>query len=77
MEEKYSQQAENLQQRADSLDKENRELRDQKYSLDCRVSELSHKFGSAEGQLKALQEEVLRLQRQLQSVSRYAPVLAF
>ncbi len=38
-----------MQQRGGELDADNRALRQQKYELDTRVSELSHKLGAAEG----------------------------
>jgi hypothetical protein len=59
-----------LQGRVAELDKENRELRDNKYALDSRVSEMSHKLGSSEGQVKTLSAEVSHLQAQFQTVSR-------
>jgi len=46
---KYREQLEAVQSRAASLDTEARALREQKYGLDARVSELSHKLGAAEG----------------------------
>lgn len=46
---KYREQLEAVQSRAASLDSEARALREQKYGLDARVSELSHKLGAAEG----------------------------
>jgi spindle assembly abnormal protein 6 len=50
-----------LQRRADELDAENRKLRDAKYGLDSRVSELSHKLGAAEGAARGLEEDLGRL----------------
>lgn len=47
--------------RGSELDGENRRLRDAKYELDSRVSELSHKLGAAEGTVRSLEEECSRL----------------
>ncbi len=46
---KHREQLEAVQARAASLDAEARALREQKYGLDARASELSHKLGAAEG----------------------------
>lgn len=46
---KHREQLEALQARAAELEVDNRALREQKYVLDTRVSELSHKLGAAEG----------------------------
>ena len=59
-----------LQARVAELDKESRELRDTKYALESRVSELSHKVDSQSGQVASLTEEAARLQQQHQAVSR-------
>ncbi|KAL4419535.1 hypothetical protein ABPG77_005766 [Micractinium sp. CCAP 211/92] len=58
---KHREQLEAVQARAASLDAEARALREQKYGLDARASELSHKLGAAEGSNRALTEEVERL----------------
>jgi uncharacterized protein YhaN len=67
-----------LQQHAHELDKENRQLREEKYSLDARVSELSHKCSSNHSQALSLGDEVTQLRKQLQELSRHdlRPALA-
>ncbi|CAG9461831.1 unnamed protein product [Pedinophyceae sp. YPF-701] len=49
------------QDKATQLDSQVRELLDQKYALDTKVSELSSRLGSAEGELRALRDEAARL----------------
>lgn len=48
-ERRYQEQLDSAQQRIGELDSDNRALRQQKYELDTRVSELSHRLGAAEG----------------------------
>jgi predicted RNase H-like nuclease (RuvC/YqgF family) len=57
--------------RVTELEKESRELRDNNYALESRVSELSHKLDSRDGQVASLSEELTRLQQQYQETSRY------
>lgn len=70
MQEEHEAEVKTLQARVAELDKENRDLRDNKYSLDARTSELTHKLNSSESQVSSLTEEVKRLQEQCQSVNR-------
>lgn len=70
VQEQHDMEVKGLQGHVAELDKENRELRDNKYALNSRVSEMSHKLGSSEGQVKTLSAEVSRLQAQFQTVSR-------
>ncbi|PSC69139.1 spindle assembly abnormal 6-like protein [Micractinium conductrix] len=58
---KYRDQLEAVQSRAAALDAEGRALREQKYGLDARVSELSHKLGAAEGSNRSLTAELEQL----------------
>eukprot|EP00951_Prasinocladus_malaysianus_P012056 scaffold89604_cov37-Prasinocladus_malaysianus.AAC.1 len=58
---KHNAEKEALQHRLAELDTENHALRDQKYNLDSRVSQLSAQHGSVSGELMALREECSRL----------------
>ena len=49
LESKLREQLDAAQARAGEVDADARVLREQKYGLDARVSELSHKLGAAEG----------------------------
>ncbi|KAK9808849.1 hypothetical protein WJX72_005003 [[Myrmecia] bisecta] len=70
LDKKYRDQLDALNSRNAELDQENRALRDHKYELDTKVSELSHKLGSADGNGRSLEEEVGRLRTQVQQLSR-------
>ncbi|KAL3138442.1 hypothetical protein ABBQ32_006233 [Trebouxia sp. C0010 RCD-2024] len=70
LEAKYREQLDALTNRAGDLDTENRQLRSLKYELDSKVSELSHKLGTAEGNCKSMEEELARLQNQNTQLSR-------
>lgn len=61
---RYQDQLDSANRRLTELDAENRKLRDTKYELDSRVSELSHKLGAAEGSVKGLEEDNSRLKAQ-------------
>eukprot|EP00891_Asterochloris_glomerata_P008911 jgi/Astpho2/8911/Aster-x0832 len=67
---KYREQLDNAQQHGQALDHENRQLRQQKYELDTKVSELSHKLGSLEGACRSLEDEVTRLRSRHQQLQR-------
>lgn len=51
-------QLELLTRRNDELERSSKALLEQKYQLDTKVSELSSRLGSAEGELRTLREEV-------------------
>ncbi|KAL4433886.1 hypothetical protein ABPG75_000327 [Micractinium tetrahymenae] len=70
MDAKHREQLEAAQARAASLDAEARALREQKYGLDSRVSELSHKLGASEGSNRSLTEEVERLRAATTTLGR-------
>jgi uncharacterized protein YhaN len=72
MQQEHDRHMSSLQQHANELDKENRQLREEKYALDARVSELTHKCRSSESQALSLGDEVTRLRKQLQEISRHA-----
>lgn len=69
LETKYKQQVEALTSRMTELDSENRKLRDTKYELDTKVSELSHKLGAAEGSNRSLETECDQLRAQNKKLS--------
>ncbi|KAI8471988.1 MAG: centriole protein [Monoraphidium minutum] len=50
-----------LSARVAELDADNRQLREAKYCLDTRISELSHKLGAAEGCVRSLDADVAAL----------------
>eukprot|EP00955_Chlamydomonas_euryale_P102618 365431-Chlamydomonas_euryale.AAC.22 len=60
-EQKFRSQIDLLNGRVSELDAEARKLREAKYELDSRVSELSHRLGSTEGTNRSLEEECSRL----------------
>ncbi|KAL3143105.1 hypothetical protein ABBQ38_003378 [Trebouxia sp. C0009 RCD-2024] len=70
LEAKYREQLDALTSRAGDLDTENRQLRSLKYELDSKVSELSHKLGTAKGNCKSMEEELARLQSQNMQLSK-------
>ncbi|KAL6758042.1 centriole protein [Haematococcus lacustris] len=61
--------ADGLTARLERLDAENRKLREVKYELDSKVSELSHRLGAAEGANKALEDEAGRLRAANQALA--------
>eukprot|EP00198_Chlamydomonas_reinhardtii_P007749 XP_001697086.1 predicted protein [Chlamydomonas reinhardtii] len=69
MEGRYRDQIAALNTRLGELDTENRKLREVKYELDTKVSELSHKLGSSEGSNRSLEEETARLRSLNQQLS--------
>ncbi|DBA71002.1 TPA: hypothetical protein ACH3X2_011436 [Trebouxia sp. C0005] len=64
LETKYREQLDALTTRGGDLDTENRQLRSLKYELDSKVSELSHKLGTVEGNCRSMEDELSRLQNQ-------------
>lgn len=70
LETKSREQMDDMASRAGDLDTENRQLRGLKYELDTKVSELSHKLGTAEGNCRSMEEELSRLQSQNTQLSK-------
>ncbi|GLC45099.1 hypothetical protein PLESTB_001468100 [Pleodorina starrii] len=69
LEKRFRDQIAGLNARLGELDSENRKLREIKYELDTKVSELSHKLGSAEGSNRSLDDESARLRASNQQLS--------
>ncbi|GFR43676.1 hypothetical protein Agub_g4784 [Astrephomene gubernaculifera] len=69
LEKRFRDQIAGLNTRLGELDAENRKLREIKYELDTKVSELSHKLGSAEGSNRSLDDESGRLRSLNQQLS--------
>lgn len=61
MEERHRQQVEALQARNSSLEAEAQQLREAKFGLEARSSELGHRLAAVEGTLAALETEAERL----------------
>lgn len=61
IEERHRQQVEALQARNCTLEAEAQHLREAKFSLEARSSELGHRLASAEGTLASLEAEAERL----------------
>lgn len=57
LEEKLKAQIESLMQRNEELENENRNLKDDKYTLDKKCSELCHRLANAEGQASCLEKD--------------------
>ncbi|KAK9867036.1 hypothetical protein WJX84_007443 [Apatococcus fuscideae] len=70
LEQKYREHIDSLSARNTELDSDNRSLRQHKYELDTKVSELSHRLGTAEGNLRSLEDESARLRLQNQQLGR-------
>ena len=70
LERKYRGQLDVVEGRLSEVDAENRCLRELKFQLDSRVSELSHKLGAVEGTCQAAEAEVERLRALMQQLSR-------
>jgi hypothetical protein len=58
----------------EELDQENRSLRDNKYSTESRLSDITHRHELSEELSKSLQREVIRLQDELQGLHRCGPL---
>ncbi|KXZ47486.1 hypothetical protein GPECTOR_35g924 [Gonium pectorale] len=69
LETRFRDQIAGLNTRLGELDTENRKLREIKYELDTKVSELSHRLGSTEGSNRSLDEESARLRSSNQQLS--------
>lgn len=70
MEDKLRGQLGEAERRAAAAEGERKDLQQQKYALDARVSELSAKLGAAEGERRALKEEVERLGKEAGETAR-------
>ena len=72
MQQQHEAESRAMQSRIADLDKESRDLRDTKYALESRLSELTHKLDSRQSQVDSLSEENARSQQQFQTISRCA-----
>jgi len=66
---RHSEQLDALNARCAELETANRKLRDIKYELDTKVSELSHRSGTAEGKVRSLEDEAARLRNANQQLA--------